>query len=283
MGIKRFHYARDVEEALSLLAAYEGRGALLAGGVDLARGLAPEVEGLIDVTTAGLAGISADGGGLRVGATTTLEAIRRSQEAQGYLGGFLAKVMGHVATLPLRNMATLGGAVVSAHPWADIPTALVALGAEAVWQNEELTEKASVEELYRRPFRAIFRRALLTEVRFPAWDGAFAFEKVARNAGDIALINCACGLGLDGEGKIAWARVAIGATPHRAKRLTAVEDFLTDEAPSEELWAEAAHKMKTEVEVGDDMRASAEWRRSAAAAIVRRALDRAAKGVTGDA
>ncbi|NOX45097.1 MAG: hypothetical protein GXO72_05145 [Caldiserica bacterium] len=281
MGIKRYHYARDVEEALSLLLAYEGRGALLAGGVDLARGVASEVEGLIDITTAGLDGISAADGALRIGATTTLEGIRNSREARGYLEGFLVEVLGHVATLPLRWMATLGGAVVSAHPWADIPTALIALGAEVAWRNEEREERASVEELYHRPFRAIFRRAVLTEVRLPAWSGAFAFEKVSRNAGDIALINCACGLGVEG-GKIAWARVAVGATPYRAVRLATVEELLVGEAPTAELWAEAGRAAQREARVSDDMRASGEWRRAVIPVIVRRALERAGNAVMGD-
>lgn len=31
-GVRRYHWARDVDEALSLLSAYQGKGALLAGG-----------------------------------------------------------------------------------------------------------------------------------------------------------------------------------------------------------------------------------------------------------
>ena len=280
--IKRYHYARDVEEALSLLAAYEGRGAVLAGGVDIARGLAREIEGLIDITTAGLSGISAADGGIAIGATTTLEEIRISGAVRGYLGGFLAEVMGHVATWALRNTATIGGAVVSAHPWADIPTALLALGAEVRWRTEERPEKAPTEELYRRPFRAIFRRGVVTEIRLPKWDGAFAFEKIARNAGDIALINCACGLGLDTEGKIAWARVVVGATPFRGTRLPEAEEILVGEKPSPDLFAEAGMRAAAEAKLGDDIRASAEWRRQVTPVIVRRALERAASRVTRD-
>ncbi len=278
--IKRYHYARDVEEALSLLAAYEGRGAVLAGGVDIARGLPREIEGLIDIATAGLSGISAADGGIAIGATTTLEEIRTSGTVRGYLGGFLAEVMEHVANWALRNTATLGGAVVSAHPWADIPTALVALGAEVRWRTEERPERAPIEELYGRPFRAIFRRAVLTEIRLPRWDGDFAFEKIARNAGDIALINCACGLGLDAEGKIAWARVAVGATPFRGTRLPGAEGILAGEKPNPDLFAEAGERAAAEAKIGDDIRASAEWRRRVTPVIVRRALERATLRVT---
>jgi len=281
-GIKRFHYARDVEEALSLLSAYQGRGALLAGGVDLARSARGDLEGLIDITGIGLSYVREDGGALRIGATTTLTELLESKGARDYLAGFLGEVLRQVAVTPLRNQATIGGAVVSAHPWADIPTALVALGAEVRWVGER-EELAPVEELYRQRFRAIFRDAVLTEIRLPAWEGAFAFEKLVRSAYDIALLNCACGLGIE-DGKIAWARVAVGATPHRGRRLTWLEEALVGEAPREELWSRVRGEVEAKVEVGADRRASADWRRKVAGALIARTLARAAeKAVTRDA
>ncbi len=276
MGIQRYHFARDVEEALSLLAAYEGRGALVAGGVDVMLSLPPETEGLIDVTTAGLSYVEERKGELRVGATTTLARLQGAPGTERYLGGFLREVLRLVANPALRNMATLGGALVAAHSWADIPTVLVALGAVAVWQGDGKEERATVGELYGRPFRGIFRRAVLTEIRFPRWDGAFAFEKISRNAGDIALLNAACGLGLDDEGRIAWARVALGATPRRGQRLPGIEEMLLGEVPSDALWETVQREVEAQAQVGDDMRASAEWRRAVAGVLVRRALSRAA-------
>ncbi|MGB9861497.1 MAG: xanthine dehydrogenase family protein subunit M, partial [Candidatus Bipolaricaulaceae bacterium] len=53
-GVRRYHWARDVDEALSLLSAYQGKGALLAGGVDLARSPRTDIEGLIDINGLGL-------------------------------------------------------------------------------------------------------------------------------------------------------------------------------------------------------------------------------------
>ncbi|MCX7751071.1 MAG: FAD binding domain-containing protein, partial [Candidatus Bipolaricaulota bacterium] len=175
----------------------------------------------------------------------------------------------------LRNMATLGGAVVSAHPWADIPTALVALGAEARWQDGQ-EGRAPLEELYRGEFRGLFRKSVLTEVRLPPWDGAFAYAKVGRSATDIALLNACCGLGLR-EGTIAWARVAVGARPERGERLPWAEEALVGRKPSPLLWNEVGALVAARIEVGDDRRASGTWRRQVAGVLVARALARAAE------
>ncbi|GAB4307293.1 MAG: FAD binding domain-containing protein [Candidatus Bipolaricaulota bacterium] len=273
--VRRFHFARDVEEALSLLAAYGSRGAVLAGGVDLLRSPRGDVEGLVDITRIGLSSVRETGGGVAIGATTTLSGVLESQAGHDYAGGILPEVLRAVASLPLRNMATLGGAVVSAHPWADIPTALVALGAEVRWQGER-EGRSLVEELYRTPFRGLFRSAVVTEVRFPPWNGAFAYEKVGRTRYDIALLNACCGVGVE-DGRIAWARVAVGARPTRGERLPWAEEALVGRVPGEPLWNEVRRLVEERIEVGEDRRASGEWRRTAAGVLVARAVARAAR------
>jgi aerobic-type carbon monoxide dehydrogenase small subunit (CoxS/CutS family)/CO/xanthine dehydrogenase FAD-binding subunit len=213
-GVQRYHWARDVDEALSLLSAYQGKGAILAGGVDLARSPRTDIEGLIDITGIGLSYVRKENG-LQIGATTTLTEILEHPLAQEYAGGILPETLRKVAYPALRNVATLGGAAVSAHPWADIPTLLVALGAQARWQGSR-EEKATVEELYGREFRKIFRESVLLELFFPAWDGAFAFEKITRNAGDIALLNVCASLGLK-DGKIALGPGGCGRPAHAGR------------------------------------------------------------------
>jgi len=272
--VRRFHFARDEEEALSLLDAYGGRGALLAGGVDLLRSPRPDLEGLVDITRIGLSYVRESRGGLAIGATTTLTDVLVSREAGGYAGGILVDVLREVAVPPLRNMATLGGAVVSAHPWADVPTALLALGAEAHWRGEK-EGKAPLEELYQGAFRGLFRGALLREVVLPRWDGAFAYAKVGRSRYDIALLNACCGLGIS-DGVISWARVAVGARPARGERLPWAEEALVGQRPGEALWDEVGRLVEEKIEVGDDRRASGAWRRRTAGVLVRRALAQAA-------
>lgn len=273
-NVARYHAARDVEEALSLLAAYDGRGAVLAGGVDLARYPRTDIEGLIDVTGAGLGWVRQRDGGLSVGATTSLTELLEAPLAHGYLRGIVAEVLRRVAVLPLRNMATLGGAVVSAHPWADIPTLLVALGVQVRWAGVR-EEVGEIEEVYAGPFRERFRNAVVTEVVFPPWDGGFAFEKLGRSTYDIALINTVCGVGLS-DGAIAWARMAVGATPGRGRRLPWLEAELVGQVPSQALWKRVASEVAEKVDTDTDRRADGDWRRHALGALVGRALARAA-------
>lgn len=279
-GVQRYHWARDVEEALSLLSAYQGKGIVVAGGVDLARSPRRDIQGLIDITGMGLSYVRREDGRLRIGATTTLSELLEHQKIGEYAAGVLLETLTQVACPAIRNMATLGGAVASAHPWADIPTVLLALGAEVRLRGEK-EEKLLLEDLYRAEFRTLFRKNLVLEIVLPPWDGAFAFAKLTRNSGDIALLNCACGLGIEG-GRIAWARVALGATPQRGSRLTWLEEALVGERPGDALWEKAEQEVRERAEVGDDRRASAAWRREVAGVIVRRALARAAKGATGD-
>jgi CO/xanthine dehydrogenase FAD-binding subunit len=248
--------------------------------LDLARTPRGDLEGLIDISRVGLSYVREENGGVRIGATTTLTEVLESQAAREYLGGFLVEVVGQVASPPLRNQATIGGAVVSAHPWADIPTALVALGAEVRWVDQEGEHRAALEDLWAKPFRQIFRRGVLTELYLPFWQGAFAFQRLACSACDIALLNCACGLGIEG-GRIAWARVALGATPHRGRRLPWLEEFLIGKVPGEELWEEVRYQVEINTEVGTDRRANADWRRRAARVLVVRVVGKAVVALMG--
>ncbi|MFO8034830.1 MAG: FAD binding domain-containing protein [Candidatus Bipolaricaulota bacterium] len=275
-GVIRYHRARDTEEALSLLASYAGAGHLLAGGVDLARSPRTDIEGLIDITSSGLSGVElSQRGGLHIGAATTLGELVESSTAGRYCGGILPEVLREFSAPPLRNMATLGGAVVSAHPWADVPTLLVALGAEVRWTDG--TERTvPLEEVYAGAFRNLFRRAVLTEIRLPPCRGGYAFWKLRRCAADVAMLNAACGIGLR-EGRVEWAQVGVGATPSRGHRLPWLEELVQGEVPGEGLWEEVSAQVSAKLDTSDDRRVGAKWRRKAAGPLVARTLARAAE------
>ncbi len=275
-GVIRYHRARDTEEALSLLAGYEGAGHLVAGGVDVARFPRTDIEGLIDVTTCGLSGVEiSEQGELHIGATATLGELMESTHARGYGGGILPDVLREFSAPPLRNMATLGGAVVSAHPWADVPTLLVALGARLTWTDGS-EHRALLEEVYGGPFRNTFQRAVLTRVELPPWRGGFAFCKLRRSAADVAMLNAACGVGLE-NGRVRWARLALGATPARGQRLPWLEEQLVGHRAQDELWQEAGREASRTLDSGSDRRAEAEWRAHAVGPLVARTLARAAQ------
>jgi xanthine dehydrogenase YagS FAD-binding subunit len=106
--------AGTVKEACKLLAKYDGRAVLNAGGTDLLGTLKGEnlfdyPEAVVNIKTiAGLDKIVESKGALRIGALTKLSAIVNSPLLNERYPG-LAEAARTVATPQIRNAATLGG------------------------------------------------------------------------------------------------------------------------------------------------------------------------------
>jgi xanthine dehydrogenase YagS FAD-binding subunit len=106
--------AGSVEEAVELLAKYEGKAKLNAGGTDLLgvlkdRILSQYPETIINIKTIpGLSAIKEHEGGISVGALTTLADIISSPLIEQYYP-LLNEAAKTVASSQIRNMATIGG------------------------------------------------------------------------------------------------------------------------------------------------------------------------------
>jgi len=106
--------ARSVEEACKLLAEYDGRAVLNAGGTDLLGTLKGDYlieypEALINIKTiAGLDRIAESKGTLRIGALAKLSTLVSSALLNERYAA-LAEAARTVATPQIRNVATLGG------------------------------------------------------------------------------------------------------------------------------------------------------------------------------
>jgi len=185
-------YARptSVDEALELLT--RDGAAVLAGGTDLAgqidRGIsAPSL--LVDLQGAGLAGITPNGDGLRIGAATTLADLAAGALMTPY--AVVAAAAGLAASPLLRNQGTVGGNLcqhtrcwyyrgeewtcwlgggdtcfaqigdhrkhnleagdcISAHP-SDLAPALAVCGATVVVRSLDGERETPLLDLYRRP------------------------------------------------------------------------------------------------------------------------------------
>jgi aerobic carbon-monoxide dehydrogenase medium subunit len=124
---------------------------------------------------------------------------------------------------------------------------------------------------------------LLLEVRFPTArpDTGISFQEVARRHGDFAIVGLAVSLVLSG-GVISDARLAFAGMSNVPVRAAAAEDLLVDERPSAELFDEAARRATADVDPPADLHGSSDYRKTVAAALVRRGLraaaDNAARG-----
>jgi aerobic carbon-monoxide dehydrogenase medium subunit len=270
-----------VAEAVDLLAEHLDEASVLAGGQSLIPLLAlrlarPEI--LIDINgIAELSGVAAADGRVTIGAGTREYVAEESwivADAVPLLAAALP-LIGHEA---IRSRGTIGGSLAHADPAAELPAVARALDAEFVVRGpsgERVIQAAQWFEGYlttsRRPDE------LLVEVRFPAAKPGtgVSFLEIARRHGDFAMVGLATSLVLSG-GVISDARLALAGISDVPVRAAAAEDLLTGERPSAELFDEAARRATGDIDPPADLHGSSEYRKTVAAAVVRRGLRAAA-------
>ena len=123
---------------------------------------------------------------------------------------------------------------------------------------------------------------LLTEVALPPWPArtGSSVHEVAKRHGDFALGGVAAMLTLDGQGRVARARVVgfgVGPVP---VRLADAERSLTGGAPTPAAFAEAGRLAAAGVHPADDIHASGAYRQRLVAVLTTRALTDALAAVT---
>jgi CO/xanthine dehydrogenase FAD-binding subunit len=262
-------------EALALLA--RGPRVLLAGGTDLypattAQSLPGAVLDLAGIEA--LRGIGAHPDHLRIGAATTWTELRETALPPAFdaLGAAAAEVGGP----QVQNAGTIGGNLCNASPAADGVPPLLVLDAEVELACADGRRRLPLADFLRGPRRTGRRPdEILTAVLIPAaaMTGRSAFRKLgARRYLVISIAMVAARL-VVADGRVAAAALAVGACGPVATRLPALEARLLG-APADarlgDLVDEAA--LAAALAPIDDARASAGYRTTAAAELLRRAL-----------
>ncbi|HWU61968.1 MAG TPA: xanthine dehydrogenase family protein subunit M [Ensifer sp.] len=149
------------------------------------------------------------------------------------------------------NLAVLGWSegCIATNP-SDMCVPLAALGAVIEVQGPSGKRDIPIDDFHRLPGdqpekdTALQPGELVIAIRLPAEAAGFArnarYLKVReRTSFAFALVSAAAALRLDG-GKIAAARLALGAVAAKPWRVTATEDLLVGQAPTKEAFARAA-------------------------------------------
>jgi len=285
---KHYHTPSTLDEALALLASYEGRARIVAGGTDLLldirHGHLPPQEALIDVTCIdGLNTLRAEGEALLIGAGVTHSQI----VASGLLASratCLVESCGVVGGPQVRNVGTLGGNVAHALPAGDGTTSLVALDAEAEVVLKGERRWLPIGELFLGPGVSLLdpTRDILVQFRVPLCGPreATAFKRIMRPQGvALPILGCAVWLRLDETGeRCADARVCIGPVAKVPERATAVEEALrgapVDDAAIERAVGAAHQSLSPRT---SKYRATAEYRQEMVDVLLRRVLPLAAE------
>ncbi len=274
-----YHEPESVAEALDLLVRHGEDAHLVAGATAFTllwrQGLLRpgHVIGLRRI--AALGEITTSDGGLVIGATVTHRAIERSQEVARYCPA-LTRTFASVATVRVRNQATIGGNLAHADPAQDPPPMLIALGAEVIATSAAGERAIAVDELFVDVFTTSLRPGeIITAVRFPALAAgtrATYLKFLPRTADDYATVSVAAALRLANDGTVADVRVALGAAGPTPRRARSVEDALRGARPDTKRIADAAARVDADIEPFDDVRGSAAYKREMARLWTERAL-----------
>ena len=278
MLLRELDYARPatVEEAISLLATYDGARPLAGGqtivNVMKARAAAPDVlVDLADLDELRGIGFSADGL-LEIGAMVTYAQLQGSSEVE-VARPILAEVASTIADVQVRNRGTIGGNVCVSDPTNHLPPLLTTLGATFTIRGESGERTVSADEFFIGVYMtAVGEGELLTKIGVPPSSGAgdgFAGLTIGKHG--TYIVNAAATI--SGEG----ARIALGCVGATPVRATTMEERLAGSDFSEESIREAADGLGASLDPPSDVHGSADFRRHLAEVSAVRAVNQAAE------
>ncbi|MBI3647508.1 MAG: FAD binding domain-containing protein [Actinobacteria bacterium] len=252
-------------------------GALvLAGGTDVypTHVGRPIARPIVDIAGLdALKGIEVTHDGYRLGALARWSEVAAANLAPRF--DALRAAAREVGAIQVQNAGTIGGNLCTASPAADGVPNLLTLDASV-----ELTSPSSRRVLPLEGFLTGYRSTalgddeLLTAVLIPRGgdDARATFLKLGlRRYLVISVVMVSAVIDFDERGRVREARVAVGACSPVAQRLRALEADLRGK-PADSLEEVVAPAHLAELTPIDDVRATADYRRRAAATLVGRAL-----------
>jgi CO/xanthine dehydrogenase FAD-binding subunit len=268
---------RTLADAYPILAAARHRP--IAGGTDVMVQITGELgappERMIDLSRLeDLRGIELDGAALVLGALTTYTQIRRSALCREHVPA-LVEAAATIGAAQIQNRGTIGGNAVNASPAGDtLPVLLAMDGVLVAGSGRGEREIAALDfwTAYRQT--ALAPDELLLRIRLPLVAGReVRFRKVGtRRAQAISKVVLALAWRDDAGGAWRDVRVALGSVADRPIRARATEAVLEGSAPSVETADRAAAALAAEIHPIDDVRSTADYRRTVAARILRRLI-----------
>ena len=252
ISFEDFVQPASIGEAYALLIEKK-HNAVLGGGAFLRLGSA-RLGTAIDLAKLALDYIKVQDGCIEIGATTTLRSVETNPVLLTNFDAILPKAVGNVLGVQFRNVVTIGATVYSRYGFSDLLPALLALDTEVeLYKAGRISLKEFMGKAYAKD--------ILTRI-FIKQDGRKAvYQSLRPCASDFPLLNVAVSL-KEREGTI-----VVGARPQRAMIAESASALLST-GEIERAAATAA----AELSFGDNMRATAEYRRAMCEVLVKRAI-----------
>ena len=280
--MENFEYfePKTVQEACALLAKFEN-AKVLAGGASLVVLLKNKLifpDELVNLKTiVGLDRIDlSPEGELSIGALCRHRDIENSPVVQERFQ-ILAQAASSIASLPIRNMGTIGGNVCHAEPSADFPPALIALGATLKITGSKQSRSIPIADFFKDYFENVLEPdEILTEIRIPPLPSSSggSYLKLNKTTNSAAIVGVGAVISLDEKGKCVYAGLGVGGA---ASTPLAIKDIAmmvgkTITSSMIEVVASAAVK---QCEPISDVHATAAYRREMVGVLTRRAMTQA--------
>lgn len=198
-----------------------------------------------------------------LGGRVTFEMMSQSEEINSYFPEFknYSKL---IASLPVRNSATIAGNIVNASPIGDMTIILLALNSIIILNEGHKKREIKLKELYKGYKNLDKSPAEIIELikfHLPRGEYHFNFEKVSKRTHlDIASVNSAAYFETDNE-TIKKAHLSAGGVSPIPLYLTKGSKFLTGKSISFDTLDELLKIIQSEISPIDDVRGSAEYKR----------------------
>ena len=255
----------SLSEAISLLVKHKNEAKVIAGGTDLIRQMKKNiVKPRYVINIAFIPGLDCirydETDCLHIGSLTTIRAIAESLEIKERHPA-IAQAASQLASVAIRNMATVGGNICNASPSADMVPALISLSATAKIIGTTGEKTVLLEDFFTGPGSTILGiEDLLVEIQVPLSQphtGAVYFKHAIRKSIDCAIVGVAAAIKLVQANSCHDARIVLSAVAPKAMRACEAEAVIVID---EELAKECAEVAAGEAQPISDVRASKEYR-----------------------
>jgi aerobic carbon-monoxide dehydrogenase medium subunit len=283
--MKGFDYRQPdtPEEALALLHDLGEDARVIAGGTALVIMLKQRLvmpDCLISLQKLQrLDHIDASNGEIHLGALTTHRAVEQSPVIRARVPA-LAETYHQVATIRIRNVATVGGALAHADPNQDPPVMLIALGARIQLASTAGTREVTLEEFFTDYYETVRHPdELVSEVIVPVptpHSGSVYLKFLPRTADDYATVGVAATVHIDPATETCQdCRIVMGCVASTPVRAQEAEALVRGQRLTHALAQEAGASAQRVTDPISDTRGSADYKRAMAGVFVRRALEQA--------
>jgi aerobic carbon-monoxide dehydrogenase medium subunit len=281
-----YHRAKSYPEAVSLLSQLGEEAKLLAGGqslIPLMKLRLSTPRHLVDLNLIPRTSYIQSNGALRFGAMTRHAEIAASADTARL--PILRDCAAGIADPQVRNMGTIGGSIAEADPTGDWAPVLLATGATVRTLGTSGARSIAIDEFIQDAYTTALQPAeVVTEIVVPepTERSGGAYIALKRCAPVYASVSAAVQLTMDDAQMCKTARIYLGVIGLTATRADAAEDLLQGKQITSQRIAAVGEAVIDIAQPQSDVRGSAEYKRHAAGALAKQAIEAALKRARGE-